>query len=230
MRLLPRWSFGTKLTLVFLTVTLSPITVISIYYTESWEIVLITGLISIIASLLLGHNISQPISRLTKAATLIKKNHTYDPSDLKDISAGHDEIAHLARNFNEMVVELRHREEKYRLLFENMPDSFIYCQVIFDKKNQPVDCIFLEVNSAFEKFIGLTKKKIINKKITQIMPQVKETYPDLFNIFSQIAAAGKTKKFETYVESLKAQLKISIYSTGKGYFVAIFEDITKYKK
>ena len=94
MRLLPRWSFSTKLTLVFLTVTLIPITVISIYYTESWEIVLITGLISIIASLLLGHNISQPISRLTKAATLIKKNHTYDPSDLKDISAGHDEIAH----------------------------------------------------------------------------------------------------------------------------------------
>ena len=139
MRLLPRWSFGTKLTLVFLTVTLGPITVISIYYTESWEIVLITGLISIIASLLLGHNISQPISRLTKAAALIKKNHAYDPSDLKDISVGHDEIAHLTHTFNEMVIELRQREEKYRLLFENMPDSFIYYRVVFDKKNKLVN-------------------------------------------------------------------------------------------
>jgi len=230
MRPLLRWSFGTKLTLVFLTVTLTPIIVISIHYAESWEIVLIAGLISIIASLLLSYNISQPISRLTQIATLVKKNHAYNPDDLKDIASGHDEIARLARNFNEMVIDLRQREEKYRLLFENMMDSFIYCQVVFDKKNHPVDCIFLEINSSFEQLIGLTKEKIIGKKITHILPQVKETYSELLKIYSQVATTGKNKKFETYIEPLKIWLKISIYSPEKGYFVSIFEDITKHKQ
>ena len=46
--------------------------------------------------------------------------------------------------------ELRVSEAKYRSLFDNMRNGFAYHQILVDKKNRPVDYLFLEVNDAFE--------------------------------------------------------------------------------
>jgi len=48
-----------------------------------------------------------------------------------------------------------------------MIDGFIYCQMIFDYANEPVDFVHLQVNDAFEKITGLKRDFVIGKKVTQ---------------------------------------------------------------
>ncbi|MBT4485661.1 MAG: PAS domain S-box protein [Candidatus Latescibacteria bacterium] len=124
---------------------------------------------------------------------------------------------------------LKKSEAMYRSLFENMLVSFAYFKIIIDN-NQPVDFVFLEINSAFEKLFKLGRDNIIGKKVTEIIPDIKELNGDLINIYNTIANTGEKGKFEIYSKHLTKWFSISAYSPRKEYFVAIFEDITERKR
>jgi len=120
-------------------------------------------------------------------------------------------------------------EEKYRILFENMLDGFAYCKIIFSGSGKPVDFVYLEVNDAFEKLTGLKKHTVIGKKATEAIPGIKQTNPEIFEIYSKVANTGKEERFEVYLEPLKIWFSILAYSPQKGYFAAVFENITERK-
>ena len=125
---------------------------------------------------------------------------------------------------------LRESEKRYRSLFENMLDGFAYCKIIVDEKNKPIDFIYLEVNNAFEKLTGLKRKNTIGKKVTEAIPGIKEAHPELFDIYGKAALTGKEDEFDIHFKPLDIWLSISVYSPQKGYFVAIFDNITERKK
>jgi PAS domain S-box-containing protein/putative nucleotidyltransferase with HDIG domain len=122
---------------------------------------------------------------------------------------------------------LRASEERYRLLFENMLDGFAYCRMLFEN-DRPQDFIYLDVNSAFEELTGL--KNVIGRKVTEVIPGVKESYPELFEIYGRVALTGQPERFEIYLKPLAAWLSISVYSTEKEYFTAVFDNVTQRKK
>ncbi len=124
---------------------------------------------------------------------------------------------------------LRESKGKYRSLFANMMDGFAYCKVIFDKSHKPMDFIYLEINEAFERITGLRKEAVIGKRVTKAIPSIKEANPELFDIYGKVAAGGKPEKFELFFKPLNMWLAVSVYSPKKGYFAAIFEDITQRK-
>ncbi len=69
-----------------------------------------TGFIAVIAlivSILLAHGITHPIRRLTDAASAVQQGQPFEPSDIKDVTSGQDEIAILGRMFSSMVLSLR---------------------------------------------------------------------------------------------------------------------------
>ena len=119
-------------------------------------------------------------------------------------------------------------EQLYRSLFGNMLDAFAYCKMHFDDQGRPVDFVYLEVNSAFEKLTGL--ENVIGKKVTQMIPGIKESYPDLFEIYGRVALTGKPEKFEIDFKPLRAWFSISVYSMEKEYFVTVFDNITERKR
>ncbi|MHB9074099.1 MAG: HD domain-containing phosphohydrolase [Desulfobaccales bacterium] len=122
---------------------------------------------------------------------------------------------------------LRQNEELYRSLFENMLNGFAYCKMLFHQ-NQPQDFIYLKVNNAFELLTGL--KDVEGKKVSEVIPGVREADPELFEIYGRVALTGKPEKFETYVAALKMWFSISVYSPAKEYFVAVFDVITERKQ
>lgn len=126
--------------------------------------------------------------------------------------------------------ELKTNEEKYRSLFANMLNGFAYCKIILDKKGKPIDFVYLEVNDAFEKLTGLKKADVLGKNATEAIPGIKETHPDLFEIYGNVALTGKKKYFEIHFEPLDIWLSISAYCPKKGYFAAVFENITEQKQ
>ena len=125
---------------------------------------------------------------------------------------------------------LRKSEEEYSSLFANMIDGFAYCQMIFDEKGKPVDFVYLQINDAFERITGLKRDLVIGKKVTQAIPGIKAVNPELFEIYGRVALTGQKEKFEVFFKPLSLWLSISVYCPAKGYFAAVFEDITERKK
>jgi PAS domain S-box-containing protein len=112
-------------------------------------------------------------------------------------------------------------------LFENMLNGFAYCKMLFED-HHPVDFIYLEVNKSFKTLTGL--QNVVGKKVSEVIPGVKESDPELFEIYGRVALTGKPEKFEIYVAALKIWLSASVYSPAKEYFVAVFEVISERKQ
>jgi len=127
------------------------------------------------------------------------------------------------------TIKLRESEEKYRSLFNNMFDGFAYCKMKFDRVGKPVDFVYLEVNDAFEKLTGLKRQLVIGRNVTEAIPGIKETNPELFDIYGRVSKGGKAERFEIFFDPLKIWLSILAYSPKKGYFAAVFENITQRK-
>ncbi|MGO9953026.1 MAG: ATP-binding protein [Dissulfurispiraceae bacterium] len=123
---------------------------------------------------------------------------------------------------------LTESEKRYHLLFKSMSEGAAYCKMLYDGDGKPIDFIYLEVNPAFERLTGL--RNVVGKNVTEIIPGIKESHPELFEIYSRVALTGHPERLEIKFKPLAVWFSITVYSTGKGYFVAAFDNITKRKQ
>jgi len=166
----------------------------------------------------LGEQIPQPLGRELSELTA-----TFNEMSVK-LRYDRD---HMEELVNQRTEELRESEGNYRSLFENMLDGFAYCKMEFDEEEHPVDFVYLDVNTAFESLTGL--KDVVGKKVTEVIPEIKVLSPELFEKYGRVALTGKSERFEIDFKPVAKWLLISVYSTRKGYFVAVFDDITSRK-
>ena len=120
-------------------------------------------------------------------------------------------------------------KKQFDMFFNKMLDGFAYHKIVIDKMGKPVDYVFLEVNLAFEKLTGLKRQQVIGKRVTSALPGVEKDPSDWIGVYGRVALTGEPVQFENHAESLGKWFKISAYCPEKGYFVAIFEDITEQK-
>ncbi len=123
---------------------------------------------------------------------------------------------------------VRESEEKYRSLFEHMLNGSAYCRMLYDDQGQPVDFVYLNVNRAFEELTGL--KDVEGKKVTAVIPKIRELNPELFEIYGRVALTGTPESFELDFRPLNCWFHVSAFSPEKDHFVAVFEDITERKQ
>lgn len=122
---------------------------------------------------------------------------------------------------------LSESEAQYRGLFENMLEGFAYCQMIFED-GQPQDFIYLAVNNMFETLTGL--KDVVGKRVTEVIPDIRQRDPELFDIYARVSLTGKPERFELFLKSLEMWFSVSVYSPEKEFFVAVFDVITERKQ
>ena len=96
------------------------------------------------------------------------------------------------------------------------------------ENGRPQDYVFLEVNRAFEQLTGL--KDVVGRRVTEVIPGIKESQPELFEVYGRVAMTGKPEKLEIYVDALQAWFSVSAYSMEPGCFTAVFENITERKR
>ena len=123
---------------------------------------------------------------------------------------------------------LEESEQVYRSLFHNMLNGFAYCQMIYDGAGRPWDFLYLKVNEAFYTLTGL--KEVEGRRVSEVIPGIRESDPQLLQIYGRVAKYGEPERFEVYIEALSDWYSVSIYCPRTGFFVAVFDVITERKR
>lgn len=118
-------------------------------------------------------------------------------------------------------------EEKFRSLYANMNEGSALHTLEYNNDGKPVDYRIIEVNSAFETLLGISRKDVVNKTSKQAYNTDEPPYLD---VYSKVVLTGKPEVFETYFAPLNKHFSISVYSPNAGSFATIFENITERKK
>ena len=108
---------------------------------------------------------------------------------------------------------LTESEMRYHLLFENMYEGSALCKMLYDDKGRPTDFVYVAVNPAFGRLTGLDN--VEGRKVTEVIPGIKEAHQELFDIYGRVALTGQPEKFEIEFKPLTTWLSISAYSTER---------------
>lgn len=115
-------------------------------------------------------------------------------------------------------------EEKFRKLFEQMPEAVALHEIILDEKGEPCDYRFLSINPAFEIITGLKAENIIGKTLLEVMPQSEKYW---IETYGKVALTGEKVQFENFSVQIGKHFNVRAYSPRKGEFVTIFFDISE---
>jgi len=119
---------------------------------------------------------------------------------------------------------MRESETKYRNLFERMTEGFALHEIICDKKGNPCDYRFIEVNPAFEKLAGLKQKEIMGRTVKEVIPGIEEFW---IKTYGKVALTGKSTHFEHYSKTLGRNYEVFAYCPKPMHFAVVFVDITE---
>lgn len=115
--------------------------------------------------------------------------------------------------------------DKYRELFENMPNGYTHHKMIYDDGGNPKDFLFLIQNKAAIEMSFDAQGKTYN----EILEGQKDEL-DFVQIYGEVTLTGKSKKIEQYVSRLGRWYSILAFSTEKDYFITIVGDVTELKQ
>ena len=108
-------------------------------------------------------------------------------------------------------------------------NAFALHKIILDDEGKPCDYEFVDVNPSFEILTGLKKSNILGKKVTEIIPNIREDEVDWIDIYGNVAIKGESISFDSFSKSLGKWYIINAYSPKKDYFVTVFSDISEMK-
>ncbi len=125
----------------------------------------------------------------------------------------------------------RHRRKFERAhkesLVNAMREGYAHCRMVYEN-GKAADFIYIEANTAFEKLTGL--KDVAGKRFSSLFPGFRESNPELFEVCTRVAETGNPEILETHLERANRWVSVSVYSTERDYFVAVFQDITERKR
>jgi len=122
------------------------------------------------------------------------------------------------------------KDSFYKQLIEESQTGYAYHKIICDEYGIACDYEFIEVNAIFEKLTGLKNSKIVGRRVTEILPQIRTSEFNWIHFFGDIAINGGKKEFEHFSETLHKWYKVKVYSPDKNCFVTYFIDINEQKQ
>ena len=115
--------------------------------------------------------------------------------------------------------------ETLKKVLNNSDIGFALHKVEKDSTGRIIDYKFIFVNDNFEKFTGLKASDLINKRVTEIIPNItRETFPWI-DFYGEITSKNINKKIRQYAETLGRWYEIEAYSPFAEHFVTIFNEI-----
>jgi len=122
--------------------------------------------------------------------------------------------------------DLKHSEERYRLIFDGIHESFILQEIIKDKNGYVVDLRFLEINPATETLFQKKRNEIVGHLRSEFFGALND---QLLNIITQVESTGENVRHQQYIPSIGKWFDRSFYSPTPGQIITLNIDITRQK-
>ncbi len=114
----------------------------------------------------------------------------------------------------------------YENVVDIIPMAYGYHRILCDKNGQPYDYKFIEVNPAFETLTGLKASDILNKTVTEVLPDINMGNSSWIQKYGDVALNGTRISFDEYSAPLEKWYRVFAYSPKKNDFVTLFFDVT----
>jgi diguanylate cyclase (GGDEF)-like protein/PAS domain S-box-containing protein len=123
--------------------------------------------------------------------------------------------------------ERRLAEENYKALFTEMINGFALYEILLDARQQPVDCVFVEVNPAFEVMTGLRGVDIIGRRGLEVLPNTRAAWVERLG---RVALTGEPMAFEEQSPDLGKCFEVRAFRHSSGQVAATFLDVAARKQ
>ncbi len=156
------------------------------------------------------------------AAKLKAANAAQHDSHLAALNMMEDAVA--AREEAEQACNALHAsEERYRMLFTNLQEGFYLAEALFDDAGTCRDAVYLDVNPAFERIIGLPREQIVGKHAKDLVPQLK---PQWLDVFGKVTRTGEAATYQAYSETFKKHFEAFVFRPMPEQFGVLVTDVT----
>lgn len=132
-------------------------------------------------------------------------------------------------NLCDLVGEPEQKKSRYKTLLDSIDEAYCIIEMIFDRKGNPVDYLFLETNPAFNLHVDLGE--VTGKTIRELVPEHEDFW---FTIYGEIAVTGKAKRFQESAKGLgNVWFDVFAFKVGNVYsrkIAVLFHNITQKKR
>ncbi len=127
--------------------------------------------------------------------------------------------------------KIQESQEKYRSLFMNMNNCFVYMKMEPCDNEKLYTCRVTEINEAFRTALNLSKNEIIDKDICDLLHEDRDVLRELFLCSIKTLETGTSVHIEgVYSRALKIWCDVSMYIPEKNRLALLITDITEKKK
>lgn len=130
----------------------------------------------------------------------------------------------LWRDLAQQEAALRQSEARYQTLFAEMLNGYAFHEILCDDAGRPIDYRFLEVNPAFERLTGLSRKQVLGKTVREVMPDTEDRW---IEVFGEVALTGRAQTLEHYAAALGKWFWVSAFQPCPRHFACVFSDVTE---
>ncbi len=144
---------------------------------------------------------------------------------------GKQMILSIARNITERKKAqeaIKQSDQHYYQLFMSMNELFQVVEVIHDNSGKAVDLFYREVNPAFERFTGKTKRQLVGKSVRDLFGVVEAYWLEFLD---KVARTGESSALENYGASLDKYYEVHAWKIReKENLVAVLLNETTERK
>ena len=115
-------------------------------------------------------------------------------------------------------------DDELHLLFEHMISPFSYYKMIYDEQSNPVDYVFLAVNSAFEAESQIKREDIIGRSVLSVYPQTEHYW---IEAFGRVAKTGVAEHFSNFSRALNSWYEVIAYSPKPDHVAITLNNTTE---
>jgi PAS domain S-box-containing protein len=120
---------------------------------------------------------------------------------------------------------LRRSEQQYRQLFNSMSEIFQVIELVY-KQGKVVDYYYRDINPAFEELSGMSKEHLLNRRVSEIFPNINRQW---FDVFDEVNRTGNPVKFESFGNIFRRYYELFVWKTVEGRVAVILTDISERK-
>ena len=138
-----------------------------------------------------------------------------------------DTLEHKLAEPNASLDALRDREAGYRTLFMTMGQGCSVLELVRDAQDCAVDMLFIELNPAAERLVGVAAADLVGKRLREAFPDTESVW---WETYDTVARSGKPTSLEHYFEPTGRWYESFVYPAGGDRVFVMYEDTTVRKQ